>query len=223
MNVLVIASHPDDETLGCGGTILRHKDEGDNVSCIFVTCVTVEHGFSLDQIRVQKEQIDGVSHEYKFDKVFQMQYPTTYVDTIPMATFVSDMSRIFSQVMPEVVYLPNRSDVHSDHRVTFDAAFACTKSFRCKSIKKVLMYETISETDYVPAIASAVFVPNYYVDITKYFEQKINILKKCYEAEMGMPPFPRSVQNVENLARFRAMGGGGHQYAEAFCLIRCIV
>jgi LmbE family N-acetylglucosaminyl deacetylase len=227
MNVLVIAPHPDDETLGCGGTILRHKKEGDKVSCVFVTCVSTEYGFSADLVHAQKLQIDGVSHEYDFDNVFQMKYPTTYMDTIPMVKIVSDMSEIFKQMSPETVYIPNKSDVHSDHRIVFNAAFACTKTFRSKNIKKVLMYETLSETEYSPAIAASVFVPNYYVDITRYFGKKIDIMKVYYSSELAEFPFPRSVENMENLAKFRAAtaggGGGEMRRCEAFQLIKQIV
>jgi LmbE family N-acetylglucosaminyl deacetylase len=223
MNVLVIAPHPDDETLGCGGTILRHKDSGDNISCVFVTCVSTEGGFSADQVHAQKQQIDGISREYDFDSVFQMKYPTTYMDTIPMAKIVFDINKIFKQISPEIVYIPNKSDVHSDHRVVFQAAFACTKAFRCQSIKKILMYETISETDYAPAIADSMFIPNYYINITKYFERKVSILKTYYSGEIKLSPFPRSISNVEALARFRAGGGGANtQYAEAFQLLKWI-
>ncbi|MDR2646016.1 MAG: PIG-L family deacetylase [Holosporaceae bacterium] len=223
MNVIVIAPHPDDETLGCGGTILKHKEAGDSVYCVFVTSMWEEYGFSEDQIKIQEQQINNVSRVYNFDDIFQLKYPTTRLDIIPMAEIIFEISGVFKQVMPEVVYLPNRSDVHSDHRVVFYAAFACTKAFRCPSIKKILMYETISETNLMPAFADNMFIPNYYINITKYFERKVTILETCYDKEIGLPPFPRSIQNVETLAKFRAMGGGGMQYAEAFCLIKRIV
>ncbi|MDR1982629.1 MAG: PIG-L family deacetylase [Holosporaceae bacterium] len=218
MNVIIIAPHLDDETLGCDDTILRHKN--DNVNCVFVTNVSEKYGFSSAQVEAQQKQIDSVSCAYNFDHVFQLKYPTTYMDTIPVTEIVSGMSEIFRQIRPEVVYLPNRSDVHSDHRVIFDAAFACTKVFRFPSVKKILMYETVSETEFTPAIANMAFVPNYYVDITEYFEQKISIVK-MYDAELGKFPFPRSIKNIEALAIFRGVGGGC-QYAEAFQLLKWI-
>jgi LmbE family N-acetylglucosaminyl deacetylase len=164
----------------------------------------------------------NIRQAYDFDEVFQLGYPTTFMDTFPLLEAISKIADIFKQLTPEVVYIPNRSDVHSDHRVTFDAAFACTKSFRYPSIKKVLMYETISETEFAPAIAGNMFAPNYYVDVTEQFERKVSLIKRLYASELGYQPFPRSIENITLLATLRG-STVGVRYAEAFQLLKQVV
>jgi LmbE family N-acetylglucosaminyl deacetylase len=97
---------------------------------------------------------------------------------------------------------------------------ACTKSFRYPFIKKVLLYECISETEFAPALPEKVFIPNYFVDVSKHFMKKLEIMK-IYESELGEHPFPRSLRNIEALAVFRG-ASVGVEYAEAFQLIKYI-
>jgi LmbE family N-acetylglucosaminyl deacetylase len=133
---------------------------------------------------------------------------------------VPKISEIFNKVKPEIIYCLNRSDAHSDHRITFDAVMACTKSFRYPFIKKVLLYECISETEFAPALPEKVFIPNYFVDVSMHFMKKLEIMK-IYESELGEHPFPRSLRNIEALAVFRG-ASVGVEYAEAFQLIKYI-
>ena len=121
---------------------------------------------------------------------------------------------------PEIVYTLNRSDVHSDHRIVFDAVMACTKSFRSPFVKQLLMYECISETEFAPALAEKVFIPNYFVDITHYLHKKLEIIR-VFESELGEHPFPRSIENVKSIAHFRG-ASAGVQYAEAFQVLKFI-
>jgi LmbE family N-acetylglucosaminyl deacetylase len=91
---------------------------------------------------------------------------------------IPKISSLFQEVQPEVIYTLNRSDAHSDHRYLSDAIMVCTKSFRYPFIKKVLMYECISETEFAPALHEKIFIPNYFVDITPFFAKKIEIIEK---------------------------------------------
>ena len=114
----------------------------------------------------------------------------------------------------------NRSDAHSDHRVVFDAVMSCTKSFRYPYVKKVLMYECLSETEFAPILPERVFQPNYFVDISDFIGNKIEIMK-IFESELGEHPFPRSIKNIESLAIYRGATVGVN-FAEAFQLIKYI-
>jgi LmbE family N-acetylglucosaminyl deacetylase len=218
--VIVISAHPDDETLGAGGTLLKHKQSGDQIFWLIVTNVLESSGFSKDKIASRQLEIKKVESMYGFDKTFLLDYPTMSLTSNSLLTLIPQISEIFSEVKPEIIYSLNRSDAHSDHRYLSDAVMACTKSFRYPYIKKVLMYECISETEFAPAFPEKVFIPNYFVDISSFIERKMEIMR-VFESEMGLPPFPRSEENILALARFRGSSVGCN-FAEAFQVVKII-
>lgn len=216
--VICIAPHPDDETLGCGGTILKHKENGDNIYWLIITHISKKEGYGEEAISKRNKEIEAVSREYNFDEVFNLELPTTKLDIIPKNILIESISKIIKSVKPQILFLPNKSDIHSDHKVTFDATISATKSFRCPYIRKTLMYEVVSETEYAPALCANTFSPNFFSDITYYLNKKLTIMKK-YESEVGVHPFPRSVTNIKALATFRG-AMAGVKYAEAFTVLK---
>lgn len=219
--VLVIAPHPDDETLGCGGTILRHINAGDEVSWLIATEMQKAIGFSDDKIDQRRNQIQGVAKLYGFSSVFGLPFPTTRLDTIPLGDIVKAISDVFITAQPEVIYLPYRGDVHTDHKIIFDAAIACTKWFRYAYVKRILAYETLSETDFAVNPGDNGFRPNVYVDIENFMERKLKIMQS-YMGEIGEFPFPRSDDAILSLAKVRG-ACAGFKAAEAFMLIKEIL
>jgi len=220
-NVLVIAVHPDDETLGCGATLLRHRAQHQDIYWLICTAMSEQSGATKAQIADRERVISQVAGQYQFKKVFQLGLASTRVDVCPSHLLISQISAIINEVQPHTLYLPFKSDIHSDHRKIFEAAYSCTKSFRYPSIKKILMMETLSETEFAPATKEDCFVPNVFVDISDYFEQKCAILN-LYESEMGQHPFPRSIRNVTALATLRG-ASAGCDYAESFMLLKEIL
>lgn len=218
--VIVISAHPDDETLGAGGTLLKHKAEGDEIFWIITTKMSQKVGFSLERIASREKEIAEVASKLGIKKVYQLDYSTMTLSSSSLITMVPEIAKIFNEVKPEIIYSLNRSDAHSDHRITFEAVMACTKSFRHPYIKKVLMYECISETEFAPALPENCFIPNYFIDISEYFEGKLNVMQ-VYESEIDEHPAPRSFKNIEALATFRG-AVAGVKYAEAFQLIKYI-
>ncbi len=219
-NVIIISAHPDDETIGAGGTLLKHKKNGDNIYWLNVTAIFESQGFSQEKIKQRSEEIKKVSDLYGFKEVFLLDYPTMTLTSESILTLVPEISSIFNSVQPEIIYTLNRSDAHSDHRVLSQAVMASTKSFRHPYIKKVLMYECISETEFAPAFPENTFIPNYFVDVTDFLNEKIEIMK-IYQSEVGQPPFPRSIENLTALATFRG-STSGCMFAEAFQVVKII-
>lgn len=219
-NVIIISAHPDDETIGAGGTLLKHKKNGDNIYWLNVTAIFESQGFSQEKIKQRSEEIKKVSDLYGFKEVFLLDYPTMTLTSESILTLVPEISSIFNSVQPEIIYTLNRSDAHSDHRVLSQAVMASTKSFRHPYIKKVLMYECISETEFAPAFPENTFIPNYFVDVTDFLNEKIEIMK-IYQSEVGQPPFPRSIENLTALATFRG-SSSGCMFAEAFQVVKII-
>ena len=134
---------------------------------------------------------------------------------------ISLFSSTFKTIKPNIIYLPFKGDVHTDHQVVFKTVFSCTKNYNYPSIEKILMMETISETDFAPALIENAFIPNYYVDISDYFEKKQEILN-IYKSELGEYPFPRSHRNIEALATMRG-SQIGVEYAESYMVLKVII
>lgn len=218
--VLVVSAHPDDEVLGCGGTLLKHANSGDELYWLITTKVHSGQGFS-DEWRTEREQeILKMKELIGIKEVHQLGHPAMQLNDTLLNEMIPQIGKLFQKIKPEVIYVLNRSDAHSDHLITFRAVMACTKSFRYPSIKKVLMYECLSETEFGAALPENVFIPTYFVDISAFMEKKLELMK-VYNSELGTHPFPRSLENIKALAHFRGASASVH-YAEAFQLLKYI-
>ena len=114
----------------------------------------------------------------------------------------------------------NRSDAHSDHRIIFEVLFLVLNHLGIHQLKKYLCMSAFQETEFAPALIEKVFIPNYFVDITDYIDEKLEIMK-VYDSELSDPPFPRSIENIKSLALFRG-SSVGVKYAESFHLLKYI-
>jgi len=216
--ILVVAVHPDDETLMCGGTLMKHKHNGDKIYWLIVTGISTEFGWEKIKVENREKEIKKVSDLYGFDRIFKLNFPSTRLDEIPINNIVSAISKIFKEVKPNIVYLPNRSDVHTDHQITFKAAYSCTKNFRYPFIEKIYMGETLSETEFAPSLTETAFIPNTFVDISEYFDEKIRVLR-TFASEIMEGNMPRSISTIESLAKYRG-SSIGKKYAESFVLLK---
>ena len=217
MKTIVIAPHPDDEVLGPGGTLLRRKTEGATVAWLIVTTITTDTGWSEEKIRQRADEIKRVTSLFGFDSVFELNFPTTQLDRSSMGDLVTGISNVFKKFEPEEVFVPHSADVHTDHRLVYDAAASCTKWFRHPSVKRVLAYETLSETDFGLGTNQG-FRPNVFVNIEHYLDDKLRAMD-IYASELGEFPFPRSHEAIQALATLRG-ASSGFKAAEAFELLR---
>lgn len=210
----MIGPHPDDELLGCGGLLLRRASEGHSIAWVLVTAMESEPP-ALAEAR--DSEIETVRRGLNIapEDFVECGFPTTKLDTIPMSQLVHFLAQAIERLEPVEVLIPSRADVHSDHRVTFDAAIAATKWFRQPSVRRILAYETLSETD---AGHGPEFQPRYFADISPWLDQKIELLR-TYASELGEFPFPRSEESVRALAALRG-SAAGFLAAEAFDVVR---
>ena len=216
MKILVVSPHPDDETLGCGGTLFRHRAEGDELYWMIVTGISESEGWSAATVKSRDREIELVTEKYRFSKVFNFRFSTTTLDTVPLSELIGKISEVHQKVKPEIIYMPFAGDVHTDHQNIAKALQSTFKWFRYPHVRKVLMYETPSETDF-NFIDSTTFRPNVFVDISSYLDEKIETMK-IYEGEMGEFPFPRSEKTLRALAALRG-SQSGFEAAEAFELV----
>lgn len=213
-NILVIAPHGDDETLGCGGSLLKHKSKKDKIHLLMITNINQNSIWTKKQEITRKKEINKIIKLYKFNSYHNLNYEPTKLDLIPMSDLITKIDKIINFIKPNIVYLNNPSDIHTDHQIAFKSSISCLKSFRKNYIKSILLYETLSETEYS---TEELFKPNYYVDISKFIEKKIKIMN-IYKSEINKFPFPRSNDAIYSLAKIRG-ARIGVRYAEAFCKI----
>lgn len=216
MNILVVSSHPDDETLGAGGTLLRSRVEGAKIYWLNFTDRNIEYDYPVESVRKREEEINIVKKMYKFNGFVNLGLNPASLDLYSRKDLINKVVGIMQEIKPHTVIVPFYNDIHSDHKIVFDVVYSCTKTFRFPFIKKILMMEILSETEF--ASSSRGFVPNYFVDITKYLKDKLKIVSN-YSDELQPSPFPRSLNNIKALAAFRGATAGCH-YAEAFILLK---
>ena len=216
--IMVAAVHPDDETLGCGGTLLKYKNNGDEINWLIITKMSKEAGYTNKQIEKRKNEITKVAELYNFNEIIQLDFPAAKLDSVPISNIINSISETVKRIKPNILFIPFFKDVHTDHQIIFNAIWSCTKTFRYPYIKKIYMMETVSETEFAPALQQNSFTPNYFVNIDHYLEKKIEIMK-IYKSEIKEEPFPRSIENINAQARFRGSTAGCN-FAESFMLLK---
>lgn len=216
--VLIVSVHPDDEALGCAGAIFKHQQSGDNVYWLIITSPKEIDWVPIEFKKRRIEEIEKAKSFFGFFKTFELDLPTTELDTIPQSKLIKMVSEIISEIEPNIIYLPNRSDIHTDHKITFQIILSCTKNFRYPYVKRILMYETLSETEFAPALPENSFIPNVFINITEFIDKKLESIDIYSESEMMPYPLPRNKDTVKALARLRG-SRIGVEYAESFMLI----
>lgn len=215
---VVIAPHPDDETLGCGGTIAKLISDGIEVSIIVVSGhlppLYPKESFLITLEEAKKAfQILGVK-TYEF-----LEIPATFVNSVPVSELNGKISKFINDINPEMVLIPF-PDRHIDHRIIFDAGVVSSRPVGKSFPKIVLAYETLSETHWnVPGVEAS-FNPEFFINIDEFMDKKINALKS-YKSQISSAP-SRSLDATLSLAKFRG-SQNGCKYAEAFKVIRIII
>ena len=220
MRVLVIASHPDDEVFGCGGTIARHVGQGDEVHVLVVTRGVPEM-FPSAQIEETWRELRAAHDTLGVSETHSLNFPAARLDTVPGHEVADAIRRSLIELKPRVVYFPHRGDIHSDHRCVYYATLVAARPINGCSVRSLLCYETPSETTWAPPFGDDAFIPAVFVDISQYLEIKLQAAA-CYRSQLKNPPHPRSLEALKAQARLRG-STVCFSAAEAFMLVREIV
>lgn len=217
--VLVIAPHPDDETLGVGGTIAKYVEAGAIVKILTVSGhmppLYSEADYRITQNEAQSAyEVLGVG-EYAF-----FDYPATLLNEVKTSELNGKIYNAIADFNPTIVFSPY-PDRHVDHRIIFDSVMVAARPIKAgKSIKILAAYETLSETHWNASHIEPNFVPTWIVDISETIEKKLSALS-CFESQIPAFPGPRCSEAVKSLAVFRGTQAG-FGYGEAFHIIRMV-
>jgi LmbE family N-acetylglucosaminyl deacetylase len=220
--VLVIAAHPDDEILGCGGTIAKHVLEGDSVFALFMTKGVMSRKNSKNQkkqIRIlQKESI--LANKIVGSKIIkQYDLPDNQMDTVNKLTIVQLLEKQIQLIKPSIIYTHSNFDVNIDHTIVHEALVTSCRPLKSNDfIKTILFFEIPSSTEWQCSPDYSSFKPNWFVDITKTFDIKKQSMN-AYISELRPWPHPRSLEGIEVYAKYRGLYIGV-DYAEAFIVGR---
>jgi len=217
--ILIVAPHPDDETLGLGGTIAKFSSQGHEVHVLIVSghlppIYNIED-YKKTVLEAKKAfKILGVSH-YSFFEI-----PATMIGNIPIHELNSKISNLVNDISPDMVFCPY-PDRHIDHRLVFDSVMVATRPVGIgRNIEIVAAYETLSETHWNAPHIEPNFTPNWVIDISDFIDIKIKALK-CYESQISEFPGPRSLEAIDALAKFRGTQSG-FGFGEGLQIIRKI-
>lgn len=217
MKVLIIAPHPDDEILGCGGMIAKRSVAGEQIYVCIVTkgCVPLFSEEFVEQGRYEARKADkllGVK-----DTIF-LDFPAVMLEDIPRYKLNESLCNIIQEIEPDEVYIPHRGDMQLDHQMIVDAAMVALRPKYKHIVKRIYAYETLSETGWnIPNVQNE-FIPNVYEDISETVDKKLEAMD-IFKSQLGDFPEARSIGALDALAKYRGATVGMNA-AEAFMLIR---
>lgn len=212
--VLVIAAHPDDELLGCGGTVIRHTDKGDEVRSIIV-CEGESLRYKKGQYN-QKDYTEQAAILMGVSKIYRLGFPDQRLDTVSLVDLNIALEKIINEYRPQIIYIQNGGDLNRDHRIVFESANVALRP-NSEFIEEIYSFYTVGSTELG---FSSHFVPTYWVDITNQLQRKIKAFE-CYVSEVREYPHPRSSKALINLALYTGNQCCMHA-AESFITIRRI-
>ncbi|OUU28709.1 MAG: hypothetical protein CBB97_03975 [Candidatus Endolissoclinum sp. TMED37] len=214
--ILVLAPHADDEVIGCGGTINKYSNLGSDVYVSILTNASIgaPELFSKNILKNIRNEAITANKDLKVKKLLFEEFPAPSLDQYPIYKIANYILKIINKIKPDSVFIPSESDIHVDHKIINHAAMVSLRPINKHIVKRVLSYETLSETHWSDE-SKNLFTPNFYEKLNK---KDINIKKKSflkYKSQVKYFPHPRSIKGIETLANFRGMQIAS-EYAEAF-------
>lgn len=215
MRILVFAPHNDDEVLGVGGTIAKYVKEGHQVYVCEVTSGPDESMVKLIKQEARK------AHEYLgIQETYFLDLPMVGLRHTNTVEINEKVHQVVQKINPEVVFLPHKGDMNFDHAEVTYSAMVALRPFNVPALKEILVYETLSETEWNTPTVDNAFIPNVFIDISDTIENKLTAMK-FYESQLKESPHPRSLEAIKALSIFRGSTICVNN-AESFMLMRSI-
>jgi LmbE family N-acetylglucosaminyl deacetylase len=219
--VLVIVAHPDDEILGCGGTIAYHRSQNHRIKIIFLSDgVTSRNKFKKSEIKKRLESAKKACFELGVEDLEFKSFPDNMFDSIPLIKIVKTIENVILKFKPNIIYTHSYCDLNIDHQITNRATMTACRPIEKNYLSEIYSFEVLSSTEWSIKNNNS-FKPNHFVEISKFMTLKIKAIKK-YSSELRKEPHPRSLIMIKSLAKVRG-SSCGVKFAEAFMLERRIL
>lgn len=224
-NILILAPHPDDEILGCGGLISKEVRNNNNVFIAIMTNgnVGAPELFPLEGTKRGLKEAKKSHNLLGVKGTFFYDFPAPRLDTEASYKINIEISKLIKTLEIHDLYIPHRGDIHKDHRIIYESALVAARPINKVNVKRILAYETLSETEWAAPFGDDVFIPNVYVELTEDdLNNKLNAFRCFSEPRIKTAPHSRSTDGITHLARYRGATITKF-YAEAFTLVREIL
>jgi LmbE family N-acetylglucosaminyl deacetylase len=221
--ILIIAAHPDDEVLGCGGTITRLvKEKNEAYTLILGEGITSrddrrEREKREAEITQLKKQIQEANAVIGIKEVFPYDFPDNRFDSVPLLDIVKVIETIKNKIKPDIVFTHAEQDLNIDHQITYRAVLTAVRPIAGEIVKEIYSFEVLSSTEWNFPIR---FSPDVFIDISETIDIKLAAMEK-YRSELREYPHPRSIKGIRLNAEHWGMKTG-LKYAEAFKLVRML-
>lgn len=214
MNILVVSAHPDDETIGMGGTLLK-LSKTNNVYWLIMTKAFFPK-WSKGYIKNKEREIKKVASFYNFKKTFHAKFKTACLSLYSQQDITDKISSVCKETKPDIIFSPPLYDCHLDHELTTNAVISVVRPWNGFNVSKVVSYE-IPVTTVFSDIKTKTQVFNLFEDISSQFKKKLDIMS-FYKTELKTFPHPRSLKGLEIIAKERGLRSG-FEYSESFSLL----
>ncbi|MGJ0308751.1 PIG-L deacetylase family protein [Aliarcobacter cryaerophilus] len=221
--ILIVAAHPDDEVLGCFGTVARLIKEGYEA----YTLILGEGKTSRDEKRVvenKKDELEILNSEIqkandiiKIKKIFVYDFPDNRFDSVDLLDIVKVISKVKDEIKPGIIFTHYEKDLNIDHKITYQAVITATRPMENESVKEIYSFEILSSTEWQYPIS---FSPDVFFNISDTLDLKLKAMSE-YKSELCAYPHPRSLEGIKLNAQYQGMRIG-KEYVEAFKTIRVI-
>jgi N-acetylglucosamine malate deacetylase 1 len=226
MNILVVAAHPDDEVLGCGGTLCRHSEEGHHVFVVYMAQGIMSR-FQEKDIGARNEAVGRLKEDARkaadilgIEGTVFFDFPDNRMDHVDLLDVVRGVESCLDRFHPSIVYSHHEGDLNIDHSIVARAVITATRPQQEQTVEEVYAFEVLSSTEWAFHQPDGVFSPNCFVGMEAYLDRKLEAMA-AYQSEVRRFPSPRSLESIRYLARLRG-SQAGLEAAEAFRLIRRI-
>jgi len=223
--IAIIAAHPDDEILGCGGTMAAHVNRGDKVHVLILSEGMTSRQITRDRSKIQNELDHLANAAHAANKILGVttltldQFPDNRMDSVDRLEIIKAVELFIETHKPTVVYTHHAGDINIDHQCVHTAVVTACRPIPGKHlVSTLLFFEVASSTEWQTPGSAPAFLPNWYVDISSTLSLKLKALN-AYKTEMREWPHARSIEALECLAKWRGATIGMNA-AEAFMLGR---